>query len=328
MRRNIAVFGQERWSRRLVATLNEYAPDTETRASYWSPETLLHLRLPGEISSADVLVRVGFRPGAHTARGRVFDCAWSRLRRQNPDAAVVCYWIGTDVLNTMQEWKAGLLTGATVARINACRNLAVSQNLVQELGEMKISSCFVPFPDALPRPTGTCVLPTSLTVAMYIPDARAAFYGGDILASVARAMPEVAFLVAGGNGSWLKERPANIQFLGWCSDMPAVFARCSIYLRLVPHDGLPRTVIEALACGRQVIYSQPFPYCSRVRFDHAGEEVPALLRRFQQAYCRGTFPVNTPGQAYVMNTYQPRVLAMALLREIGIASEQKPEEQR
>lgn len=312
----IAVFGQERWGTRLVQAVQRYGPPGGPEIFYEPAESLLCPQLAGEVRTAQILLRVGFRPGARTARGRLFDLAWSRLRRADPRAAAACYWIGTDVLNATAEWKAGRLDERTMQVINAFRNVAVSRNLVEELKAMGITAALAPFPDSLPVPPDPCVFPQRFTVLMYIPDARPAFYGSAVLTAAAQAMPETEFLVAGGTGAWWKDHPANVQFLGWRSDMASVFGRCTVYLRIVQHDGLPRTVVEALACGRQVVYNWPFPYCGCVRSGDAAE-VLARLRQLRQASLSGKLPVNTGGQAYVARTCEPHVLTGDLLRSIG-----------
>ena len=48
----------------------------------------------------------------------------------------------------------------------------------------------------------------------------------------------------------------------------------SMLLRLTPHDGLPKMVLEALACGRSVVWNHPFPHCTLARTD---AEVEAAL---------------------------------------------------
>ena len=83
-------------------------------------------------------------------------------------------------------------------------------------------------------------------------------------------MPEVTFLAVGGEGEGASH-PPNVNYLGFVDDMAALYPRVSALLRLTPHDGLPKMVLESLACGRNVIWSFPFPHCN-----HAKNVVDAL----------------------------------------------------
>ena len=64
--------------------------------------------------------------------------------------------------------------------------------------------------------------------------------------------------------------------MGWQEDVGQWIESSVIHLRMTEHDGLPKTILEALAYGRQVISTQKFPHCYvaanyeklKVHFDH------------------------------------------------------------
>jgi hypothetical protein len=72
---------------------------------------------------------------------------------------------------------------------------------------------------------------------------------------VVSALPGVRFLLVGG----FEFEAANVENLGFVADMASVYARSSLFLRLVRHDGLSHTVIEALSYGRQVVWKYALP---------------------------------------------------------------------
>src|SRR3954449_1550767 len=104
---SICLVGQHPWTTKLKEALNQSG-----RSELCAFVLPLNRRGPlylKQVVSTDIFIRVGFRPGAPTRRGRVFDGVWSILRMLNPDAVRVFYWVGTDVLNTTQDFKAGTL---------------------------------------------------------------------------------------------------------------------------------------------------------------------------------------------------------------------------
>jgi len=70
-------------------------------------------------------------------------------------------------------------------------------------------------------------------------------------------------------------------------------------------------VLEALACGNQVIFEYPFAGCRHARTE---EEASAALGQIIAAGC----PVNRAGHEFVERDYGNEQLVAALLREIGV----------
>jgi len=62
--------------------------------------------------------------------------------------------------------------------------------------------------------------------------------------------------------------------------MDIVWKQIKIYLRLIKHDGLPHTVLEALARGKHVVWTYKFPYCYEVgTVEEAKEAIMAILNK-------------------------------------------------
>jgi glycosyltransferase involved in cell wall biosynthesis len=74
----------------------------------------------------------------------------------------------------------------------------------------------------------------------------------DRMIDVARALPEVSFVVAGDGPLQAEMRtdaPANVRFLGWRSDIENVYSAADVVLLTSDNEGMPVTLIEAALCG-------------------------------------------------------------------------------
>jgi glycosyltransferase involved in cell wall biosynthesis len=74
----------------------------------------------------------------------------------------------------------------------------------------------------------------------------------DRLMAVARALPEVTFVVA-GDGPLRAEigagAPPNVRFLGWRADIENVYSAADLTLLTSDNEGMPVTLIEAALCS-------------------------------------------------------------------------------
>jgi glycosyltransferase involved in cell wall biosynthesis len=74
----------------------------------------------------------------------------------------------------------------------------------------------------------------------------------DRMIEVARALPDVTFVVA-GDGPLRAETeaaaPANVRFLGWRADIENVYGAADAVLLTSDNEGMPVTLIEAALCG-------------------------------------------------------------------------------
>ena len=104
---DVVVLGEPVHARRIVRTLNRCRP--EVTARFVPSPGYPALLLAGRGRPPDVVVRAGFRAGASTPRGRLFDRYWALLRRAMPDARACHVWLGTDVLRTRREVAAGTI---------------------------------------------------------------------------------------------------------------------------------------------------------------------------------------------------------------------------
>ena len=323
---SVCLVGQHPWTTKLKESLNQSGRcDVHAFVLPLSQRGPLFLE---QVRSADIFVRVGFRPGAPTWRGRVFDAVWSMLRRLNPDAVRVFYWVGTDVLNTIQDFKSGTLRQRLYAQARKDHHLADATWLVDELEEIGIKA--LPKTITIPELQGGDIpdLPSVFSVLSYVPDRRHIFYGGNTIYEAARRLPEIRFDIVGGSGLWVSKPLPNLVFHGWQREMKTFHRNATVLVRLVRHDGTGLTVLEALGFGRHVIYSQPLPHCIRVGWRDAGALVEKLTELFR-LHQSGLLGPNIQGSAYVQKNFNHQICTEDLISYLlQLSAGQQTEGQR
>ena len=297
---SVCLMGQRYWVAKLEDNLNECVG-----ASLRAFTLPLSRQLLGGLRQAifaDIIVRVGFRPGARTLRGLAFDALWSMLRLLNPGAVGVFYWLGTDVLNTTEDLKAGRLLRRSFERAKCDYHLADATWLAEELQAIGIEalSKTLTLPEMAVRDTPD--LPAVFSVLTYIPDGRFRFYGGESIYQAALTLPDVRFNVVGGSGEWVSQPLANLVFHGWQSDMTPFYQGATVVVRLMQHDGTGLTAVEGLSLGRHVIYSHPLPCTIHVGFGDTDALIMTLSGLMDQ-HQRNSLGLNAPGRAYVQENF-------------------------
>jgi len=210
---------------------------------------------------------------------------------------VVMHWTGSDVT----------FARAAVERARSSRRLIEGPHhwaevpwIADELRPLGIEAEIVPLTSTRlsSRPSP---LPAKFTVLSYLPSGRPAFYGQPRVMEMAAALPEARFLIAGADGAGANA-PANVEFLGWQTDMDSVYRRSTVLLRQPEHDGLSFMVLEALAAGRHVIWNHPIDGAIEARTPEAAIEALRGLLTLQRA---GTLGINEAGLVSVQGSYAP-----------------------
>jgi hypothetical protein len=188
----------------------------------------------------------------------------------------LCHWIGTDVFNVLRDRKRKLAVKLLDKLIDA--HIAGSPGLVEELKTIDIEASWIPSIPPDNSNTQVQLLPTSFTVLSFLPDERSEFYGASIVRQLAEDFKDIKFLIVGGTGAGVVS-PPNMTYLGWQKDMSKVYDNTTVLLRIVEHDGLSLMVREALARGRQVIWSEPFPHCHHAKdFNVAKSALSSIMK--------------------------------------------------
>ena len=136
---------------------------------------------------------------------------------------------------------------------------------------------------------------------------------------------------------WEWEEEGTIEWLGHCDDMPALYASSSIVcLPSFYHEGVPKSLIEAAACGRPIITTST-PGCSHIcRHDENGLLVPprdiaaltaAIMRLLSDPVLRRRMGVR--GRHIVQVEFQLDLVVnatLAIYRELSGAAIRRPVE--
>jgi hypothetical protein len=201
-------------------------------------------------------------------------------------------WVGTDVTR---------LANPKILepyRRNSVYHWAVAPWLAEELKQYGIDSRVVPL-SKLERTQTQPLPPPPLTLISYTPDKKFDFYGGPLMLELAKRFADVRFMAVACEGTGIAA-PPNVEFLGYRSDMQAIYAHTHALVRHVRHDGLSYMVLEALEAGRHVVWDRPMP---GVRVAHTKQDVADEVERLRSACIDGRLSVNQEGITFARSTY-------------------------
>lgn len=311
----LCIFGQPFWGNRLKETIEKYiGPDVYVSTLF--PQSFPNVSQWQDAACADVLLRVGYRPGARTLFGRVFESFWATFRRFNPNARVAYYWIGTDVLNALKDYRSKMgPTGCFIKSKNDI-HLVDAPWLVTELAEIDIQAEQIHFPSPILKSEFILPTPETFSVLTYIPDRRYRFYDGESIYEAALRLPHITFNVVAGKGSWVKAPLSNLHFLGWRNDMDKLYADTALVVRLVHHDALGCMVQEGLCFSKQVIYSYKYPHCAHVAWNDA-EALIENIEKFELLHSKKQLNPNVEGWKYGIEVFDESVFAKQLIRSLS-----------
>ncbi|OPY68140.1 MAG: hypothetical protein A4E63_02104 [Syntrophorhabdus sp. PtaU1.Bin050] len=306
----VLLVGQPYWTNHLCTLMNRYASDMVT-GDYVPIPGAKPWGLVRRLCQADLILRVGFRPGMRKLKTRVFDMFWHAFHSVNAKAVWGYYWIGSDLYATIRDYRSHTLTWF-FSKIHNDHHLAGAQWFREELKEIGISGSVCLFPDELPV-TGSDDLcwPRDFGVLSYVPDPSYVFYGGESLLRAARVLPHMRFDIVGGTGKWVENPLPNVRFHGWQTNLLPFFMDSTVMVRLVPHDALGGMVRKALTLARHVIYSYSIPFTRHV--DWQDEE--ALIQTLQELYekhVKGQLAPNLEGREYALREWNGAVLTRNL----------------
>jgi hypothetical protein len=249
-----------------------------------------------------------YQIGGALGRGRLVALA----RRLNIPAVV--HWVGSDLLDARRYLTH---SRSLIHSLEGANHWAVAPWLVEELAQIGIESRLMPLPCsslrrylAQPPPP----LPDHLTVLSYLPDEKPELYRRDWLLQLAQDLPAVHFFIVGGSGVGLASVPPNLRFLGHIKDLGLIYGQTSLLVRVVAHDGAPRMVQEALALGRQVIWSYSAPGICQAR---SYAELQSEMGRFCEAHRSDQLALNWEGRAYVQAHHDPDRVTQRILDELA-----------
>jgi hypothetical protein len=305
----IIVLGQPFWALRIASALDRSAPGVRARfvphARY--PALLLTPRR-GEDT---IIIRAGYRVGASTPRGRAFDAWTMLLRRTLPRARWCHYWLGTDVLDTLEDGAHDRLDSRAWRSAEHDLHVCDAPWLATELATVGLRARSATVPTTYCSPDDVSPLPDDFSVLTYLPGARFAFYGGDLVFDVAERLPEVPFHVLGAQDGLTRPVPANVTYHGWVSDPLPHYARASVVVRVPRHDGMGATVIEGLLSARHVVYTHQLPFVKLLDpVDASGLE--SALVGLRDEHAAGRLAPNLAGREFARTEFGAETLTRRL----------------
>lgn len=291
------VIGFPYYGRYLARLVNEQS--STWHLEYRGESYAARLRSLLEMGSCGALICFG-GPGP--------DSALAEAARRN-NVPVIVIWAGSDVQTAASD--PGFME---VMKHEGHINIADGAWLVDELRELGIVSSYVPV-TAVRAAEHPAPLPQTFRVVAYLPEPRRTFYGEKAVYAVARACPEVEFLVV-GDGDANPAAPANVRFLGYVSDMAQVLDDSSALLRLPQHDGKSMLVLETLARARHVVWTYQFP---GVRRAETLTDAIAAVRELEEMHRSGTLDINREGYEYVRERFSRETIARDFERTLESA---------
>jgi hypothetical protein len=283
-RRHVAISGLELFTAQVVHEL-------EQRSTTWLADPLrLHGRLEvassvTSLAACDVWYSIGTPIGDR----------WLHLLARFLGKPRVIHWVGSDIIALRNS--PGLRRWCRNRRV---LNLAEAQWTIDELRALGVEARLAPLPPRLPAAV-VAPLPSEFTVLFYIPKTRGEFYGRREYERLIRAFAgsRVRFLIVGG-GECYAPPDADVTRLGWQMSLARIYEATTVLVRFTTHDGLSLMTLEALAHGRHVLWTQSFPFVTRVQ-DY--EQLEAALRALHDAHLRGELDVQDEAAHYVERTY-------------------------
>lgn len=177
-------------------------------------------------------------------------------RGKPAEGCKIIHWIGTDVsllgqksMNSLRAMK-GLFKHMHILHLCECSWMQ------EELKELGIEAAILPLP--ISTDLKMSPLPERFSVGIYLPTGDATTdekYCKQLMKDIIKTLPDVDFKIFGDR---MPGKFEHEEHLGWVPIQEAI-DRCTINLRVTPHDGLPITPIEFLIAGREVITSVPLP---------------------------------------------------------------------
>ena len=287
VRKRVAIGGLNLFTAQIAAEL-------ETQPTAWEP-VILRMR-----SRLEVFSSLFTLASAHVwySIGAPLGDRWLYLWWQFVRTPRVIHWVGSDIAMLSSN-----------ARLRAlCRqphvvNLAEADWTIEELRRFGIDAAFAPLPPRLAEPKVT-PLPEKFTVLLYIPKTRGDFYGRREYERLMRAFVkrDVKFIVVGGGECYVPPG-ADVERVGWAASLDPIYARTTVLIRFTKHDGLSLMALEALACGRHLLWSQPFPYGVTIRHY---DEIERVIGNLLEKHERGELEPQYDAAHYVGEIYNAK----------------------
>jgi glycosyltransferase involved in cell wall biosynthesis len=243
----------------------------------------------------------------YTWGGRITYGKFTRLARFLGKKKLIMLWCGSDILFAQQQRDCGI---PIEPWIRNKIHWAVSPVMAEEVRAVGLDCEPVQasFVDPVPNPKP---LPEKFSVLTYGPSfKKSELYGMDRILEVAHRLPDVEFNLIGILEGPIPPCPPNVKVHGRV-DLAPFYEQSTVLYRPVRHDGgISFMVLEALAHGRHVVYSSPFPASSLVT---DVEEACRELTRLRNLHKSNNLGLNQPGLEVIARDYSSQKVRADLL---------------
>lgn len=298
MRKTI-FFGYEYFCKKLVNQLTEY--DKENKYVFVSTNTFFNKLL----AVYEILISNNiFIIGGSIYGSKIIDLALLFNKK------IFIEWVGTDILIASENYKNGFVNKDYIKK---CVHLCEVGWTQEELKQIGINAKIC---DIVTISSDECnnhkICDDGITVFSYIAQNREDFYGIELILKLAELYPNIKFRIAGTTGVNCKQLN-NVKYLGWINNMNVEYDNCDIFMRLVQHDGLAFSVIEALSRGKWVIYSYPFNYVQTYNnFDELKSVFDKLLQKIKNE------EVNNKAKNFIFHRYEKENILYNIIKILGV----------
>jgi hypothetical protein len=261
---------------------------------------------------------------AYTWGGRVSMGKFLSAARALRKTKLVMFWCGSDVLEARDEFRVGKSDSWIADKIH----WAGAPWLAEEVQALGLRCEYVPT-TWVPSVGQLGDLPKKFSVLAYLPDAaRVHLYGIDQVLDVARTLPTVDFTIVGLQPGQTLPAPRNVKLCGRV-DLQSFYRNATLIWRPARHDGLSFMALEALAQGRYLIWSYPFPAAIHARdTSSARMEIERLVELHESQLLQ----INRSGAEYIEQHFSPAKIRSDMLRRwkcivqstVPVASSQVP----
>lgn len=218
-------------------------------------------------------------------------------------------WHGTDVLLAVERNKTNQIEKKY---INHATHFTDAEWLKEELSDFIENVQLLPFKYVQVEKNTTPY--SNIAVLSYMGEEKESFYGFDELSDAAKFFPSVDFHIIGSSGKKLNY-PSNIIFHGWVesSEVKEMMRKIPIFVRLTKHDGNALSVLEALACGCEVIWSYSGKNIHTAK--NSSELIEKLSFIITEIEKRKLLP-NEENFTYVQTTYNKKTIINHYIKAI------------
>ena len=295
----ILIFGYKYFAKSLASDLQKHDLKNHYVFIDTADNIISKMKSVFEIITADRL----FIIGGCINNSKVIDIALF-LKKE-----ILMEWVGTDVLNAKKSCFNGEKNDKYLYKIKHYCEIDWIEKELLKIGIVANICDIVRLENDYQIKDDNDASNTVIALS-YIGKNREDFYGIENILNLAKIYTEIEFRICGTDGENIIA-PPNVLFLGWIDDMRKEFKKCSIFLRLVEHDGLAFSVVEALSFKKWVIYSQSFEYTySYNNFDE-------LVKCFQKVMNNiNNKELNKNGKKYVLKRYNKNRVLNNLVRII------------